>query len=427
MTNTRAKNKEDIIKSIEELSLPVIIFGAGVAGQALYYSCKDEGLKIDAFCDDNIKKDGIGLCDIQIFHTSKIKEEFPEAVFIISAADIHDMIDNLSNMGYPKSHLYSAVPFLKNYDLSNLTKFQNYNEEDNTSGFVEFAVKCTVACQEGFGDPEKVFMRSVDIVVTEKCTMKCIDCSNLMQYFENPINYKAEDMNEAIDLLSSYADEIHEFRVIGGEPFVNKDWHLVMDNLVQKPNVKRVAIYTNGTIMPREHQIDSLKDDKVIFMITDYSECGDNAPDKKTANLARFKKQVDRLEDLCKREAIDYRRHPPENWTDCGHVEKFNRTVDENKEVFKSCCCKNLITLSEGELHRCPFSAQITRLGVSDFKEDYVDLTEEVSHQDMKSKLRSFLFEKDYVNACEYFPGRRLSDEQILPARQTRKVLSIIV
>ena len=38
-------------------------------------------------------------------------------------------------------------------------------------------------------------MRSVDIVVTEKCTMKCVDCSNLMQFFEKPESYEIDEMN----------------------------------------------------------------------------------------------------------------------------------------------------------------------------------------------------------------------------------------
>jgi len=190
---------------------------------------------------------------------------------------------------------------------------------------------------------------------------------------------------------------------------------LVMEKLNATPNVKRVVIYTNGTITPRPHQIECLKDDKVIFMITDYSGIwgdggfsGKEAPNKKTARLSKFKRQVDRLEELCKKEKIDYRRHPPENWTDCGRIEKFNRSVKENIEVFNSCCCKNLITLSDGELHRCPFSAQITRLGVSDFKSDYVDVMQDLPADVMKKKLRSLLFKRKYIKACDYCPGRRL-------------------
>ena len=418
------KSIQDIIKETKDNGFPIIIFGAGATGQVLLQSCLDEGLEIECFCDDNIKKKNTTVSGVNIVHTAEVKALYPDANFLISAADIHDMIDNLSSIGYSKKRLYPAVSFLKDYDLNKFYKFQKYNEEDTAAGFVKFALECTIACQEGFGNPEKIFMRSVDIVVTEKCSMKCVDCSNLMQYFKNPINYKAEDMGEAIDLLSSYADEIHEFRVIGGEPFMNKDWHLIMEKLNDKPNVKRVVIYTNGTIIPKPHQIESLKNDKVIFMITDYSGIwDDDAPNKKTANLSKSKKNVDRLEELCKRENIDYRRHPPENWTDCGRIEKFNRSTEENK--FKSCCCKNLITLSEGELHRCPFSAQITRLGVSDFKNDYVDLTENISNHQMRNKIRTFLFDKDYIDACEFCPGRRLSDEQIIPALQVEKALPI--
>ena len=60
--------------------------------------------------------------------------------------------------------------------------------------------------------------------------------------------------------------------------------------------LKRIAIYTNGTIIPKEHQLECLKNDKVIFMITDYSGCGDGeAPNQKTERLGRFKTSV-RLE-----------------------------------------------------------------------------------------------------------------------------------
>ena len=421
-------SKQEVVRKIQSFGLPVIIFGAGPAGQVLLQVCRDDGLEVECFCDDNIIKKDTIVSGVRVVHTGDLKSEYPHAVIIISAADIHDMIDSLSRIGYPKDNLFPASPFLREYDLNKYFGYQKRNEEDASPGFVKFAVECTIACQDGFRSPDKVFMRSVDIVVTEKCSMKCGDCSNLMQYFENPINYEIDDMSKAIDLLSTYVDDIHEFRVIGGEPFMNKNWHLVMDKLTSKENVKRVVIYTNGTITPREEQIDSLKNEKTIFMITDYSDCGgEGAPNKKTANLSRSKKRVDKLEELCIKENIDYRRHPPENWTDCGRIEDFNRSEEENKEVFRSCCCKNLITLSEGELHRCPFSAQITRLGVSDFKEDYVDLLEDVSIPDMKKKLRSFLFEKDAISACGYCPGRRLSDEQIVPATQVEKPIPIPV
>ena len=164
-----------------------------------------------------------------------------------------------------------------------------------------------------------------------------------------------------------------------------------------------------------------LQHEKVLFNITDYSKCGENIDDEYTAKLSRFKRTTDQLEQLCKDKNIDYRRHPPENWTDCGHIEKFNRTLEENKEVFNACCCKNLTTLSKNELHRCPFSAQITRLGVCENKEDYIDLTNVLDLGKMRNKLNSFLNEKHTLDACDFCPGRPLSDPQIIPAIQIKK------
>jgi len=198
-----------IIDEIKDSQLPVIIFGAGAAGQVLLQAAQDKDIDVNCFCDDNIGKKGKIVQGIKIYHTSEIKDMYPDANILISAADIHDMIDHLCKIGYNKNRLHSAVPFLKDYDMSTFGGLENNNEEDNTKGFVKFAVDCTVACQEGFGTPDKVFMRSVDIVITEKCSMKCRDCSNLMQFFENPINYDANDMTEAINLVSAYADEIH--------------------------------------------------------------------------------------------------------------------------------------------------------------------------------------------------------------------------
>jgi organic radical activating enzyme len=419
--NMETMSKQELIKKLKADSLPVIIYGAGATGQVLYHACIESGIEVECFCDDNIIKDETYLYETEIIHLSKIKKHYPDANWLISAADIHDIKDHLLHEGYLLMRLHSAVHILMDYNYNNFGKFIGYNDNDVDSGFVEFAVNCTIQCQQGYENPEKVFMRSVDIVVTEKCSMKCVDCSNLMQFFEKPINYTLDEMTEAVELLLYCSDEIHEFRVIGGEPLMNKQVYSLIDVLNKSSKVKRIALYTNGTIVPKIHQLESLKHEKVIFMITDYSECGDGDVDDYTARLNRFKTTTDSLEDLCKENGIDYRRHPPENWTDCGKIEKYNRSVEENKEVFRTCCCKNLITLSKNELHRCPFSAQITRLDVCDVENDYIDLNENFNNIEMKKKLRSFLYEKEYLEACGFCPGRKLSDPQIKPALQTKK------
>ena len=235
--------KQDLITKIGAQTIPTIIYGAGVSGQALLFACRESGIKVVGFCDNNIKKKGKSLLDIEIIHTDDIKSRFPNANWLIASADITDIRDHLIDYGYDETNLYPGATLLRDYNLENFSKhYESYNEEDNDKGFIEFAVASTIQCHDGYLDSSKVFMRSVDIVVTEKCTMKCVDCSNLMQYFEKPESYEIQEMNEAIEALCSVSDEIFEFRVIGGEPFVNKEVHLVVEKLIAEPKVKRIVI-----------------------------------------------------------------------------------------------------------------------------------------------------------------------------------------
>ena len=425
MSSLLIKTKKELIKKLSSVKEPIVIYGAGVSGQVLLLACTKAGVKIASFCDNNIKKKGNTLNSLEIIHTDDIKNRHPEAIFLISSSDINDINDHLVDYGYLKTNLHPGGLILKGFDFSDFkTHYEPYNDEDKDKGFVEFAISSTIECHDGYLDTKKVFMRSVDIVVTEKCTMKCVDCTNLMQFFEKPKSYEIEEMEKAIELLCLYSDQIFEFRVIGGEPFVNKKVHNVIEKLISERKVKRIVIYTNGNVIPRANQIECLRHEKVLMNITDYSRSGEKFEDQYTKKLSRFVRTTDKLEQLCIDNKIDYRRHPPENWTDCGRIENFNRTLEENQRVFDECCCKNLITLSKNELHRCPFSAQITRLGVCDEKEDYIDLTE---HSDLirnRKKLKSLLDDKSSLKACNFCPGRALHDSQIIPAKQIKTPLS---
>ena len=424
MSSLLIKTKQELTKKLSSVKEPIVIYGAGVAGQVLLSACKDSGIQIESFCDNNIKKKGSTLNNIEIIHTDDIKNRHPEAIFLISAADINDIKDHLIDYGYLETNLYPGGVILKGYDFSDFKNhFIPYNDEDKDKGFLEFAISSTIECHDGYLDPNKVFMRSVDIVVTEKCTMKCVDCSNLMQFFEKPESYELDEMNKAIELLCLFSDQIFEFRVIGGEPFVNKNVHNVIEKLISEPKVKRIVVYTNGNVIPRENQIECLRHEKVLMNITDYSRSGEKIEDEYTKKLSRFVRTTDKVEQLCIDNKIDYRRHPPENWTDCGRIENFNRTVEENQRVFDECCCKNLITLSKNELHRCPFSAQITRLGVCDEQEDYIDLTKNLDPIANRKEINKLLNDKSSLKACDFCPGRALHDPQIIPAKQIKMPL----
>ena len=64
--------------------------------------------------------------------------------------------------------------------------------------------------QKKYLDPDLLFVRSVDLVLTEKCSLKRKDCANLMQYYENPVNIDKQELIEDLEDLMVVADEVNE-------------------------------------------------------------------------------------------------------------------------------------------------------------------------------------------------------------------------
>jgi hypothetical protein len=74
-----------------------------------------------------------------------------------------------------------------------------------------------------------------------------------------------------------------------------------------------------------------------------------------------FSLKIPLVEEHLRSSGVPYQVQKPE-WTDCGKIEKHNRTHKENNKIYMDCCSKNL-TLSEGKVYPCAFSANLARLG----------------------------------------------------------------
>lgn len=395
---------QETIERIKTEKAPVIIFGAGVVGEALYYACSDAGIKITCFCDNNINKIKSCLCNTKVLHTQDLKSKYKDAIFLISAADIKDVISQLRDLGYSK--WYPGSLLLRDFDVYQYSF-------SAPSDFVEYAVATCILCHENYLNQDKLFLRSVDLIITERCSLRCRDCSNLMQYYKKPVDCDINELMLSIDRFCDIIDEVNEFRVIGGEPFMNKDFYLIMKRLIDEPKVRKIVVYTNGTIVPRQEQVELLKSGKVLFIITDYG---------------KLSKKLDGLISALKQNKIAYYVQKARGWTDCAKIIEHHRSRKEQKEVFKNCCAKNTVTLSNAKLYRCPFSANADRLkAVPDFKNDYINIFQEpkgaTDIQEKKNGIRVFLMEKEFLQVCDYCNGRPFIASGITPAIQTDKPL----
>ena len=122
--------------------------------------------------------------------------------------------------------------------------------------------------------------------------------------------------------------------------------------------------------------------------------------------------------DFLKKNKMPYRDHPPENWTDCGVIYDFKRKEPEMEKLFEDCCGKNLLTVTNGKLYRCPFVANADRLNaIPKDSDNYVNVN------DSKKNIKKYTTQINYIPACNYCMGRSYNAPKIKPAIQTKKPL----
>ena len=93
---------------------------------------------------------------------------------------------------------------------------------------------------------------------------------------------------------------------------------------------------------------------------------------------------------------------------------------DELRKQFGECCGKNLFTLVDDKIYRCPFAANLERVD-----EMAIDERNYIKVSETKSAINDYLYKIDYLPACNYCKGRSYSSPTIKPAIQTRKVLEL--
>jgi organic radical activating enzyme len=398
----------DNVKNLKQTKLPVIIYGADLVGKVLYNACKHMGIKVECFCDDSFNKINLSRSEtvygLDVIDPVKIPEKYADAHFIVSSTYIRDIIHHLNELNFDK---WYDCSILRNYDYWEDQYTDSFGKRNVSKAFVDFTVKACLTSQEGYLNKDKLFARCVDLVITEKCSMKCSDCSNLMQYYLSPQTYNYEDVLKSIDYLFSCVDEVYEMRVIGGEPMLNKDIHLIVDRLVKEEKVRRIVIYTNATIPLKERQMSAFKNKKVLFLITDY--------DKLSRNISKLVTQL-------KDNNIAFDRKPVDGWTDSGFIKHHERTNEDNQKIFDYCCAKNNVTLMAGhnKLYNCPFAANADALqAIPEDPNDYVDISK--GENNLKENVRKMIYREKFVGACDFCNGRSYSMANIVPAIQVKK------
>jgi sulfatase maturation enzyme AslB (radical SAM superfamily) len=369
------------------------IFGFGVAGKWL---SSNGGFEVLGFIDNNLKKNGQKFQGYKVFSPEQVQKIIePDDLIINTVLDVQDVVAVI-DANFPNNESIVVGEFF-NDEKAN----KNYTEASDD--FIEYSLKAVEMCHKSFSDKDRQFLHSVDVVISERCSLNCKDCSNLMQYYKSPKNLSYETVVSDFDNLMSKIRHVYEVRLIGGEPFMNKEIYPIIDYFINHPSITKIVIYTNATIPLKPDLMKNFSTPKVVFSITDYGSLSRNT-----------QKVTDMLDCL----NVSYRSLPPSNWTDSGRMHDFQRSEESMIDIFDRCCGKNLYTLMYGKLYRCPFSANAERLnGIPNDPNNSVKVDASIDHID------KYTNDIKYIPACNFCNGRSHDAPEITPAIQSKTKL----
>ena len=409
----------------------VVIRGAGTLGKLAINAFNNLNIKVDYFWDDHPKKQGLRYCNIDVLSTNQISKISKNVNIFIASNFFSTIIPQIQKLDF--KNIFNVYELIRNTDYKNI--ISSTNKEIHNFGEIRrfpfnqkpIAIDRVLDTHytglqtqnsQAFNDDGlgKLNIKYIDLVITERCSMKCVDCSNLMQYYKNPRNSTFEEVKKSVEVTMSSIDYLSEFRVIGGEPFMNKDIGRIINLLKTFKNLSRIIIYTNATIVPKNETLKSLIHEKVSLDITRYET------HKHSIN------NHEKLMNVLKENKINYITHTADRWTDSGRVKKYQRTEGELQSLFHNCCVGDILSILNGKLYRCPFSANAHNINAIPYDEkDIIDLLDENIKADvMREKIKKLYTRKDrkeYLMACKFCKGRDLNTPEIPAGLQTKVIL----
>lgn len=378
----------------------IVIYGAGIFGEYTKKALDVHG--IDAYCFCDRKKDGKPYCGLPVISPSELVEKHNDAIILVAIgiefAEVYRWLTK-----YNLKNIFSVKELIFNTQFS----LEGMSVQAQDKQYYEIIYEWGL---NSYFHKDKLSLSNVDWVITQKCSLHCKDCSNLMPYYECPTDYSFFDSSRYMDNFIDVVDEVLDIRILGGEPFMCRELADYLEYAIKKERIRNVTIYTNATILPNDKIRKLLCNKKVRLEITNYGA------------LAR---NFDAFVKIIEMENIRHNIVELTEWHDLGGLYNRELNQEQREKVYAQCFCRNLPTFMEGKLFRCPYAANGRILKAIPFKdEDYIDFTNKISDRELtRKKIIKLLFESLSDYACGYCSGRNNHIAVVQPAIQTKHVL----
>lgn len=265
------------------------------------------------------------------------------------------------------------------------------------------AVKAYLICKWQRYRKKDIYIRYVEIPITTRCTLNCKECNNLIQVYQEPVNYYTSRILRDIKRICSVSEKIEMLRILGGEPLVHPDLSEILLELKKIDKIKHVQVVTNGTLLFDRKSLLVLKNKKFSVDISNYG-----------THSGKFKELVEQLE---KHRVYYITQKEQKPWKSISRCTCRKRSERELKRVF-ALCREDCHSLLDGELHLCARSSHGTDLELIPKRlGEFIDVRNATSKRAMKRQLYE-LMNREWITACDYCDLFRLNEMDTVPSAE---------
>lgn len=264
----------------------------------------------------------------------------------------------------------------------------------------------------------KTDIKRTALNITTSCNLKCKHCLAFIPYYKEKNIMSIEEARKILKKYFEVVDSVEHFTVTGGEPLLNKDAFLILQEVFQyeKQIIGSVDFVTNGTIEIPENILKLFEQHKnnSKVVVSNYGTA--------------LSTKIGKIEEQLKRRSIPYRISKfygggmyYDGWIDFSDHSYKWKTIEERDRNAQKCVHRvgKYFVINNGELHCCSRGYWRIHEGIiPKIKGEYVALMDEAIPIEEKRRDLMEMYEKKSSTSCAYCVGLCNDIPRVEPAQQ---------
>lgn len=378
-----------IISYIESFD-NIVLWGASYLGERIGQYLINNGIEIACYWDARAEQIGEknGIC----VHKTFSDDYDPKTTVIILCIGNTAIFPNLIKQLYDRN--YSNVILGDKLFMGSICP---YSVDTGIEGKV---CNGDMVCRSVFcsrlhnivrkrNDAKKVFIPNITFMITTYCSLKCKYCVAYMNSYPEGerMHVPIEQIESDIDAIFDNVNGVGSVTIQGGEPFLHPQIEKIIKKILEKKNIGIISVATNGIFKISESILGSFKDERLNVAFSGYYKA---LPQEK---LDVFYSNIEMLQ----RNGVPHTVGvevpewiiPPTLW-------KKTDSIETKQKMTANCMIPNrCMQVFNGKLYPCLYGMSLHEVGVADYPEDYLFLSDD----GLEEKIKTFM-EKKYYDSC---------------------------